>query len=84
MLRNWKHTINFKYFWDDDEISITEKGRLASKELNKLEKHFPNDYELEDAIDNFCDVSEISEFDSVLSNLYDWADYNSVWIATCF
>ncbi|MFX0139128.1 MAG: hypothetical protein ACFFDN_36135 [Candidatus Hodarchaeota archaeon] len=95
-MNKWKHILDFKYFWDSDSLSVKEKADLAIKELDKLLKHFKNDedafYELEEIIEDFKNVSGdgtseftiTEDFDSRMYDLYNWADYNRVWVKTLF
>lgn len=80
----WKYKVDFNKFWDS-KLPISEKGWLSVHELNKIEKHFPDDYDLHDIIDQFeYSIETIDDFDYVMSELYDWADSNKVWIKTLF
>lgn len=79
----WLHTLNFHPFWDDD-LPIEEKGRRAAAEIKRVFPKWEEDVELIDFVDGFESVAAIGEFDAVLSDLYDWADENRVWVATFF
>lgn len=79
---NWKHIVNFKWFWDNEEYTINEKGCCASKELSKLLKHFEDNFTLLDIIDDFKEVQTTPEFDNMMDGLYEWADGEFVWIKT--
>jgi hypothetical protein len=93
-MRKWKHRIEFRHFWDNDEISIEEKGKLASKAIKRLEKHLTEDewYDLEEIAEQFENVSDSDDddftveddFNARMSDLYDWADSNDVWVSTRF
>lgn len=86
----WKHTVNFKWFWDVDDYTIDEKAKHAASELEKLLKHYEGDDTLEEIISDFKDISsddvpaKIHDFDSIMYNLYDWADSEKVWVKTQF
>jgi len=93
-MTNWKHTVDFKPFWNNDKIDIKAKADFAAKELKRLQRHFLEDLDLELIIEDFESVSgdgeppETSEFtitedfDARMYELYDWADSNLVWVAT--
>lgn len=94
MNKRWKHTVNFKHFWESD-IPVEEKGKLAAKELrSRLLQHYPEYWELEEIIDMFDCVSgdtdseggtnwtAVEDFDERMRCLYDWADANMVWVST--
>lgn len=82
-MTNWKYTVNFKDWWNSD-IDISEKGELAAKELKKLTKYFDFNHELNDIIDDFKNCTNEQNFNSIMYQLYDWSDYNSIWIKTIF
>lgn len=98
-MAKWKATVDFSSFWDDD-ISIQEKGKLASVELNKLmNAKWLSDYdkyELEEIIEGFewctgdgeppetTEFTPIEDFNARMEDLYDWADCYKVWIKTFF
>lgn len=95
-MANWRCTIDFKPFYHDDKLSIKEKADRAVKELRRTQKlkSFEDDYDLDDIIEDFEGVSGDGEptetteftitedFDARMSELYDWADANRVWVAT--
>ncbi|MCK5603728.1 hypothetical protein KAR91_17710 [Candidatus Pacearchaeota archaeon] len=95
-MTNWKHTLRFEQWYHDDDISIKEKAELAAKELKITMKlfRFKDDDDLEEIIENFEGVSGDGEqeetteftiredFNARMSELYDWADNNSVWVST--
>jgi hypothetical protein len=89
-MTNWKHTANFKPFWDAD-ISVEEKGIKAAEALERLKRYFPDDSPLADIIEDFkyCtgdgeDFTPTDDFDARMFDLYEWADSNLVWVKTQF
>lgn len=86
-MANWQHKIFLGSFFHRDDISIEKKGLLLAKALKKA---FPetwldyshDDYDdtLDEIIERFenvtgwDDVSPTEEFDSILSELYDFGD----------
>jgi len=55
-MANWKHTLDFKPFWNNDEIDIKAKADFVVKELKRLQRHFLEDLDLELIIEDFEDV----------------------------
>ena len=97
-MANWKYTVDFSKFWNDENISVPDKGKLAAKQIRKA---FPkswfdftsNDYDSEideiaeafEHITGYDDVTPTEEFDNWMKALYDFADYNhTAWIKTNF
>ena len=90
----WIYKMNFKDIWeayDNDEMEFSE---FLTKFVQKLKYHYEelqsknivDDDEL-DSLSAIVDEFEYSveyenEFDNIFTDLYDWADYNRVWIAT--
>jgi len=90
-MREWKQTINFMPFWNEDGMSIVDKGKAAAAEIKRVFPDWENgdDDELEYIVGDFEegvaeDEAPVEMFDSAMSDLYDWADENSVWVATNF
>lgn len=86
-MAKWDHTIDFMSFWNDDDMSIGDKGKAVAAEIKRVFPTFGNDDELEEIVDGFeHDVGkyDVLAFDCLLENLYDWADENRVWVATTF
>lgn len=96
-MKPWKNTVNFKWFWNDENMSVEDKGKQAAIMLKPLLKYsFKNDSELEEIIEMFECVSGDGEppgaskftatedFDARMYDLYNWADCNRVWIKTQF
>ena len=88
-MRDWKHTINFMSFWDDDDMSIADKGKAAAAEIKRVFPDWENGDDIEYIVEMFEEgvvqgEAPVQMFDSAMSDLYDWADENSVWVATTF
>jgi len=77
----------------ENEVELTqyiENLIKPFKRLLKLKKTFSEDelYELEDKLtdlemlDSEAIIEDIDNFDYTWDSLYDWADYNKVWIKT--
>lgn len=88
-MTDWKKTINFVPFWNDDDMSIADKGKAAAAEIKRVFPDWENGDDLEYIVGDFEegvaeDETPVEMFDSAMSDLYDWADGNRVWIATNF
>ena len=89
----WNHTVNLSPHYHSDTISLQEKGKLVAKELRKLmHRSFKDDYDLSEIIEMFeCiledddiedDFTPLEDFDARMFDLYEFADYNRIWINT--
>ena len=57
-MERWKHNVNFKAFWNDENMSMEDKGKQAAIMLKPLLKYsFKDDSELEEIIEMFECVS---------------------------
>jgi hypothetical protein len=83
---DWTHKINIKQFLSDDDsdeaLRVAREG--VANELRKLYSHFPeDDYqgdELRDLVHDIARAETVEEFNEWLDPLYDWADWNLVWL----
>ena len=98
-MKQWKTaTIDFKGFWNNDSLSIQEKGVLAAKAIQKVFHLWPiesddRDYLLE-IMEAFTFIGEDDEyteeltsedaFNSTMNDLYDFCDANNIWVKTSF
>lgn len=86
-MANWKYQINLADIFENVEeqpIELTAMEiyqRFASFMENHSEM-FEDDYSTEDTIDNLKYCESVEEIDSLLSELYDFADANRIWINT--
>lgn len=93
-MRHWKYTIRFDHFWDREDIDIAKKGIMAAESIRLIKKYFEDDYDLDDIIFDFENISGDGEpeetteftitedFDARMYDLYNWADANDVWVKT--
>jgi len=81
----WLYQLDFGDFYNDDNISIKEKGVLVASEIKKMPFReldcFCGD-DLEDHIEYFECVENVNEFDEYMNSLYDMADKYRIWINT--
>jgi hypothetical protein len=75
----WLETINIKPILNDENIEPDEAARQISA---LLLKSVYKDIVLESLCEELVVRSEEGEeeFDNVLSNIYNWADYHKVWL----
>lgn len=85
-MANWQRTLNLLPEWkqaENKEISVQEMAKVVSQRLAMVTPF--DDYSIEEErrelIDEFTIISEINDgddlienFDSVMDQLYDWAD----------
>ena len=89
-MANWRSKIDVKTEWaafENDDLTVQQVARLMVEKLNKI-PHFLKDDDLGLIVEQFESIAEEKhveegDFDSVLRELYDWADDgHRLWIAT--
>lgn len=89
----WNHTLKIGDFYHNEALTL---GEISGRMEQALRMKFPmrGDEEFLDIVDGFgnircdklpCDPGAddaLEEFNSLMSDLYDWADDNRVWIDT--
>ena len=85
-MTRWKRRIKIKDLLDGDD-SPEEVVRIAAVVVERLRKDTPSgrDADLDFVVSEFEDITAEDKkpvllFDDALDQLYDWADYNRVWI----
>ena len=89
----WNHTVSLAPYYHSDMLSLQEKGKLVAKELRKLmQRSFKDDYDLLGIIESFeyiisdedieDDFTPVEDFNARMFDLYEFADYNRIWIST--
>ena len=89
-MKKWKYTLDLSLFYGNRSMAIKRKAEETSKKLRAFKtRHFNDDSELFSLIDEFDDLGESGigcereltrDYDIIMSTLYDWCDYNKVWI----
>jgi len=86
-MANWKYQINLSDIFEKVEDQPIEKTAMEiyQRFTSFMDAHqdlFEDEYSIEDTIDNlkYCESTE--EIDSLLSELYDFADQHRIWINT--
>ncbi len=79
-MANWKYRLELKDLWkakNEEKISISELAKEVAKRIEKADFFSikSNEQALRQIIMDFEDCSDdVEEFDSILEQLYDWAD----------
>lgn len=94
-MRNWKHLVNIKQFLHNFDANTDRVCDLALEVRKELLAKLPAewlsydsdmcDHTFMEIMETLEDMStdqdvEADDFDYVLNDLYDWADYNRVWL----
>jgi hypothetical protein len=86
-MANWKYQINLSDIFEnvEDQPIETTAMEIYKRFINFMSAHpslFKDEYSIEDTINDlkYCESTE--EIDSLLSELYDFADVNRIWINT--
>ena len=82
---DWDHKVDIKQFLSEDgsEEAVRAAAVGVRCELRKLEGAFPENTDAGDELADIIadlDTTDQQEFNNVLEALYDWADYNLVWL----
>jgi hypothetical protein len=87
-MNTWEHTLYFKDFYHNENFTISEKAEkvivLFQNLLNKNETLL-DDWNADDillAFDEAKDDNDAETFDNAMAQLYDFADFHRIWIAT--
>lgn len=82
-MTNWIVTVELSDIWAEDLPFTYKRNLIVQRILDSgwLEVSFWPD-ELGDLISDLGQTQSNSEFDSVFSLIYDYADNDAVWIAT--
>ena len=83
-LRRWSHSINIKQFLKEGE-QVSSIVTNVKRELDRLPEslRLSDTWAWDEIIEGFDEAAEeenVELFDDALSNLYDWADENRVWL----
>ncbi len=86
-MANWKYQINLSDIFESAEDQPIETTAMEiyqrfAKFMDDHQELFEDEYSIEDAIDNLKYCESFEEIDSQLSELYDFADANRIWINT--
>lgn len=83
-MSNWKRTLDLKNIWDrPNGMTVPQLGKEVAIRLRKVSEKMTDDqkYEAEDIAECFEDIDpelsekeQIADFDSIMSELYDFAD----------
>lgn len=78
-MANWKHTLEIKDAWRQTKAGEMTIAQFAAHAATKIMELPVEDDELNDIADQFMTIAtdpepDVEAFDSVWSQLYDWAD----------
>tara|TARA_Y100000310_G_scaffold170132_1_gene170288 strand:+ start:348 stop:638 length:291 start_codon:yes stop_codon:yes gene_type:complete len=91
MKSKWKYKLNLAHFYHNEDITVEDKGKIISKQLQGLwdaNIELQDDWDLEeiiqamDCITGYGDTTPTEEFDDWMEQLYNFADAWGVWITT--
>lgn len=74
----WRRTINIKDHLDPDKPLAEVRDPVVT--ILQADLAYHTDPEFIWAVDAMANSDTVSMFDEALTSLYDWADYNRVWI----
>ena len=95
-MTKWRNHLEIKTIWEqceNDEISVYELAQGITKGLRgiypvKPTRMYPEDYDelcgIILAFEELPEDADEDDIDSVMYDLYNWADYNKLWVATTF
>ena len=78
-MANWRYTLNIKLFLNTDR-DAWEEARDNIVSLLKTSRDYEHDIELQSIVDEMTDADDLDWFNAILDRLYDWADFNLVWL----
>jgi hypothetical protein len=90
-MTKWIYKLDFSSFYQDDNISVEDKGKMISKQLQQLIDTTPvlkDNWDIEeiinmfDIISGYDDDSQVEVFDNWMEQLYDFSDAWRIWIVT--
>lgn len=78
-MASWKYILDIKTEWEqckENKITVQELGKIISKKLIEVSSSMSDDlkYEAEDIAECFNSVEDVEDFDSLMNDLYDFAD----------
>lgn len=79
----WRYTINIKMYLNKESSSGDDSYRESQPAivaLLKESREYGSDETLQLITEELSDADDLEWFNSVLSELYDWADAHRVWM----
>lgn len=88
-MAKWIASLRIRDEWkraEDGEATMQHLASVIAAQMRRLPEEL-RDLSYEDIAEQFESLSEdhtatVEEFDSVMTELYDWADSARVWVAT--
>lgn len=86
-MANWKYQINLSDIFESAEdqpieLVAMEIYQRFTSFMDAHQELFEDEYSIEDTINDLKYCESFNEIDSLLSELYDFADANRIWINT--
>ena len=86
-MANWKYQINLSDIFDKVEDQPIENTAMEIYQrftgfMDAHQELFEDEYSIEDTINDLKYCESTQEIDSLLSELYDFADQHRIWINT--
>lgn len=78
-MTNWRRTINIKDIIDPDKPAQEVAKAIAAK-LRRAIPKWEDDDQLSEALWGFDDAQTTEDVDSALTDLYNWADFELIWL----
>jgi len=75
----WKRTIAIKQHLDRDKPLAEARDPIVA--ILKRDPAYQSDPEFVWAVDAMAEATDVDDFDEGLASLYDWADFERVWIS---
>ena len=78
-MTNWLHTIKVKHLLDEEEtLQVkTEKFWKCIKDRKSIMQEFIDEFECQFSPES---IESVEDFDELLSCLYDFCDFNLIWV----
>ena len=81
MSRRWKYTLNFRLFWNNDEMMIEEKGKRVCKEIYRVFPQSNLDSEMygkDHPHISFSDILELEDMAEGFNNITGYGDVSPI------
>lgn len=80
---SWTHTINLAMIFHDEDRTFMERRDEIVARIKWSSAYIDEFDDVVDAIvEALAQTCDISEFDELWNEFYDWADDNRVWVST--
>jgi hypothetical protein len=81
--KRWDHKLNVSDVFNNDDLTMEQKRDKIVARIKASAFYKPDDYELDEIVDELSQVDDEDYFDLVWNAFYDWCDIDKrVWIET--